>query len=70
MTLSEYIERHGAAAKRELAEKTGLRWATIHDIAEGRAVPRADTAKKIAEATGGAVSAAALLGLESTGTEG
>lgn len=64
MTLSEYIERHGRAAKRDLAEKTGLRWATIHDIARGVSKPRAETAKAIEEATGGAVRATALLGLD------
>lgn len=63
MTLSEYIERHGTRAKRELAEKTGKRWATIHDIARGASRPTIDTALAIEAATGGAVKASELLGL-------
>ena len=63
MTLGEYIAAKGTAAKKEIAEKTGLRWATIHDIAEGRSVPKLATAKKIAAATDNEVSVATLLGL-------
>lgn len=63
MTLSDYIEQQGTAAKRDLAKKTGLRWATIHDIARGAAQPKPDTARAIEEATGGAVTAIELLGL-------
>lgn len=66
MKLAKYIEAHGTAAKRDLARKTGLRWATIHDIAAGKATPRAETAKKIEAATGGVVTAAELLGIESS----
>lgn len=61
VTLSEYIAKHGTAAKRALADATGLRWATIHDIAEGRSTPKPETAKKIEAATGGDVTAAELL---------
>lgn len=64
MTLAEYIEQHGTKAKRDLAQKVGVRWATIHDIARGRAMPRPETAKAIEEATSGAVKAASLLGLD------
>lgn len=63
MTLSDYIEQRGSAAKRDLAKKTGLRWATIHDIARGAAQPKPDTAKAIEDATGGEVTAIELLGL-------
>lgn len=73
MTLAEYIEKHGRSAKRALHEATGLRWATIHDIARGASKPRPETAKAIEAATNGEVSALALLGLEetqATGTDG
>lgn len=63
MTLAEYIAAHGTAAKRDLAAKTGLRWQTIHEIAEGRSTPKPETARKIEAATDGAVSAASLLGV-------
>lgn len=63
MTLTEYIQKHGTAAKRDLSQKTGLRWATIHDIASGKQQPRAETAKAIEVATNGEVRAIELLGL-------
>ena len=63
MTLGEYIEQHGSAAKRAIAVAAGIRWATVHDIARGVSVPRAGTARRIEQATGGAVTAAELLGL-------
>lgn len=63
MTLADYIKRHGTGAKRDLAKKSGLRWATIHDIARGHSIPLPSTAKKIAAATGGEVSEAELLGI-------
>lgn len=61
MTLTEWIEKQGSGAKRALSESTGLRWATVHDIACGRSTPRPDTALKIEAATNGEVSAAELL---------
>lgn len=64
MTLAEYIEKHGTKAKRELARKTGVRWATIHDIARGKAKPKPETAKAIEDATDGEVTALELLGLD------
>ena len=73
MTLAEYVAQHGKGAKRVLHEQTGLRWQTIHEIALGRTIPQLETAKKIEEATGGAVTALELLGLvpslEPTGTD-
>lgn len=64
MTLSEYLKKNGRGAKTALREATGLRWATIHDLATGRQKARADTALKIQAATNGEVSAAELLGIE------
>lgn len=63
MTLDEYIQEHGPGTKRRIAEAASLRWATVHDIARGATTPRPATAKAIEKATGGAVSAAELLGL-------
>jgi DNA-binding transcriptional regulator YdaS (Cro superfamily) len=63
MTLAEYVKVHGKKVKRVLAKKAGVRWATVHDIAEGRTTPRPETAKKIEKATRGQVTAASLLGL-------
>lgn len=69
MTLSEYIAAHGTAAKRAIADRTGLRWATIHDIARGTQRPQPDTALAIEAATGGAVTAVELLGLPARPSE-
>jgi len=69
MTLSEYLVKTGRT-KQEIARATSLRWATVHAIAEGSAVPKPDTAKRIELATGGEVTAAELLGLAPTGTDG
>jgi hypothetical protein len=63
MTLQEYFEREGRGSRQRLATATGLRYATILDIANGKNVPRASTAKTIEAATAGAVSAAELLGV-------
>ncbi len=64
MTLAEYVEKYGKSVKTDLHKSTGLRWQTIHDIAEGRSVPRLETAKKLAAATGGEVTVVDLLGLQ------
>lgn len=66
MTLAEYVAKHGPAVKRDLQAKTGLRWQTIHEIAEGRTTPRIETAKKLAEATGGECSVFDLIGVDPT----
>jgi hypothetical protein len=47
-----------------LARGAGIRWQTVDDIVRGKHVPRASTAKAMAAATGGAVSAAAILGVD------
>lgn len=64
VTLSEYLKREGKGAKSRLQRKTGLAYSTIHWIATGATVARPDTAKKIEKATGGAVTAAEILGVE------
>ena len=51
----------------ELARKSGVTWHVIDDICKGRRTPRADLAKRISAATGGAVSASALMGLDDDG---
>lgn len=68
--LAKWLDRNGGAAGKRrlldlLREKTGatLRWQTIDFIARGKATPRASTARLIEQATGGEVSAAALLGV-------
>jgi DNA-binding transcriptional regulator YdaS (Cro superfamily) len=65
-TLTEWLVAHGgASAKRELATRAALTWSTVHDIARGKRVPSVSTARRIEAATGGSVSAASLLGLDS-----
>jgi DNA-binding XRE family transcriptional regulator len=72
MTLSEYLAKTGRT-KQDIARAANLRWATVHDIAEGSSVPKPETAMRIAKACGGEVTAAELLGLvpaAPTGTDG
>lgn len=47
-----------------LARRAGVRWQTVDDILDGKHTPRASTAKALSAATGGEVSAAAILGLD------
>ena len=63
MTLVEYLRSGGRGAKARLAESTGLAYSTIHWIETGRTRPKVATAQRIEQATGGAVTAAELLGL-------
>lgn len=65
MRLREWLESQGRGATAHLARTVGTRWATIHDISNGH-VPKADLAKRIEAASDGAVSAAELLGIESS----
>lgn len=68
MQLRAWLECQGKGATAALARAAGTRWATIHDIAKGH-IPKADLAKRIEDATGGAVTAAELLGLTSATAE-
>jgi DNA-binding transcriptional regulator YdaS (Cro superfamily) len=63
MRLSEWCAQQGEGAKTRLARACDVRWATIHDIVEGRSKPQPETARRIEHATEGAVTAAELLGL-------
>ena len=70
--LARYLAAHGGpSAKRTLqalvlrrAHRT-IRWATLHDIAEGRVRASAETARALHRATDGEIDAAELLGLTS-----
>lgn len=47
-----------------LARAASVRWQTVDDILRGKHTPRAETAKALSRATGGEVSAAAIMGLD------
>lgn len=64
MTLAEYVAKHGKGSKQALADATGLRWQTIHHLAEGVTTPRLKTAIKLQAATGGACTVPELLGVD------
>lgn len=64
MDLATWLKQQGRGAKGRLARAADVRWQTIHEIARG-VTPRPETAKAIEVATGGAVTAAELLGLTS-----
>ena len=55
-------------ARSVLARGAGVRWQTVNDILSGKHTPRAETAKALSRATGGEVSAAAIMGLEEVHT--
>lgn len=67
--LARYLSTRGVYAKRELRDlvkrktRRTIRWATLHDIANGRAVPRVQTARLLHLATDGEIDAGELLGL-------
>ena len=65
-TFAEWLAERGVGGRAQVAKATGLRWQSVNDIARGVVTPRASTAKAIEAATGGAVSAASLLGLSDT----
>jgi DNA-binding transcriptional regulator YdaS (Cro superfamily) len=56
MKLREYVEREGVGTISRLSRVTGISYTTLLAAINGRAATRYDTAKKISEATGGAVS--------------
>jgi DNA-binding transcriptional regulator YdaS (Cro superfamily) len=60
--LQPWCDRKGG--RLQLARDAGVTWQTINEIAQGRRRPRADLALRISRATGGAVSAAELMGLD------
>jgi len=61
MDFPTWLEAHGPGAKSIIHRRTGLRWGTIHSIAEGRTRPRPKTALAIERATDGVVTAEELL---------
>lgn len=65
MDLATWRRTKPRGALQELAQRTGIRWQTLYDIARGKHCPRVETAKAIAEATGGEVTVHELLGIAS-----
>ena len=59
--LQPWADEPGGRA--QLARAVGTDWQTIHDIIRGERMPRPALAQRISDATGGAVSAAAILGV-------
>ncbi len=54
-SLQKWCEKFGHGARAHLAREVGVRWATIHDIVEGRSKPTVKNAKLIEKATDGRV---------------
>ena len=61
--LGRYLSRAPRGEKARIARASGLAYSTVHWIAAGRARPKVETARRIAEATDGRISAAQILGL-------
>jgi hypothetical protein len=62
MTLADWVKKQGRGAISRLMRETGLAYTTILAARDQRWTARGDTARKISEATGGAVSIAELCG--------
>lgn len=62
MTLQEYVEKRGRGSVAKLVRDSGISRSTLERALAGYAVT-VETAKAITEATGGKVSARALVGL-------
>jgi transcriptional regulator with XRE-family HTH domain len=63
-SLGQWLAEQPRGTKAQIARTAGLAYSTVHWIAAGTVRPKAATAERIAEATGGALSAAQILGLE------
>lgn len=63
--LSRYLARTGRS-KYSLAKAAELPWKTVHRLAKGKHTPGLRVAQAIESATEGEVSAAELLGIESS----
>lgn len=61
--LQAYLDEQPRGTKARLARETGLAYSTIHWLAAGRTKAKAETAKLIANATGGELTAAQILGV-------
>lgn len=55
MTLHDYIEAQGAGTISRLMRTTGCAATTLHGVLDGAPIARYELAKRIADATGGAV---------------
>ncbi|HEY5411201.1 MAG TPA: helix-turn-helix domain-containing protein [Caulobacteraceae bacterium] len=64
VNLADYLSRHRGAAN-ALAREAGVSKGALSSIRSGKSRPSAELAKRIEHATGGEVTAASLLGLES-----
>lgn len=62
MNLSDYFHQN-AVEQQVFAKKVGISKSLLSRIKNGTRKPRIDVAKKIEKATGGKVTAAALIGL-------
>src|SRR5690348_15574020 len=63
MDLATWRKQQPTGALAGLADKTGLRWPTLYDIASGKRRPTVESAKLIELHTGGAVTVAEMLDL-------
>ena len=60
MRLREYIDTKGRGEISRIVRVAGVAGTTVHDALNGNPVARYETAKRISDATGGAVSIAEL----------
>lgn len=67
MRLDEYARLHGRGSIPELARKAGVHNSRLYEILRGH-VPTVKLAKRIADASDGAITAAELVGLDTAST--
>jgi len=61
--LQAYLDEQPRGTKARLARETGLAYSTIHWLASGRTTAKPKTARLIADASGGQLTAAQILGV-------
>lgn len=61
--LARWVREQGDGSRATLARRAGVQWQTVDAIVRGETTPRLDTARRLSEATDGAVTVAEILGL-------
>lgn len=61
--LARWVREQGDGARARLARRAGVQWQTVDAIVAGRVTPRVETARRLSDATDGAVSVAEILGI-------
>ena len=69
MLLREYLDTKARGEISRLVRATGCAGSTIHDVLNGKPIARYETAKRISDATGGAVTVESLCGSQAVASK-